>query len=444
MKNFTDQTALTLIAEIKDNCFTDLEKKLKTINDNLSGNDLIVFKNIKGVHFCRFVILPACKDLDDNIIPNQLIYSSNFDDTLDSHIRAIIDSDAKNGFKEIFSLCKNFDTTSTTEKAIKDFIIQNQKKVHAFYKGYQGLTLDIIEEEQHLNQTIQKFLNDKNNVFDKDAKLSEIKKNIENHVKQIFPDRKPTEEINLGKINDKLTIFLILLRILFPAVCVWFVFYIFRFGFYGFWGIISLILIAILYLLILECTDKELDITTVKNDGRINKLTLMEDKTVQNQFSHVVLIKKGYFRRSLQWIALWFLHTNIKYTDNVGNLSGITSIHFARWSMIDEGRRLLFFSNFDGSWENYLSDFVDRAAKGLTLAWSNTIEFPRTMFLVFKGATKENLFKAVVRKNQIETNVWYSAYPTLTVKEIYRNHKIALGIGKKMNNSELKNWLKLF
>jgi hypothetical protein len=135
---------------------------------------------------------------------------------------------------------------------------------------------------------------------------------------------------------------------------------------------------------------------------------------------------------------------NLKYTNVTGKLSGITSIHFARWAIIDEGRRLIFFSNFDGTWENYLSDFVDRAASGLTLAWSNTYEFPKSVLLVLKGAREENLFKAVVRKNQLFTNVWYSAYPTLTVKEISQNHKIALGIGKKMDDLEINNWLKLF
>ena len=35
----------------------------------------------------------------------------------------------------------------------------------------------------------------------------------------------------------------------------------------------------------------------------------------------------------------------------------ISTIHFARWVVIDNDQRLLFTSNFDGSWETYLRDF---------------------------------------------------------------------------------------
>jgi hypothetical protein len=111
--------------------------------------------------------------------------------------------------------------------------------------------------------------------------------------------------------------------------------------------------------------------------------------------------------------------------------------------MINNGKRVLFFSNFDGSWENYLGDFVDRAAVGLTLAWSNTKEFPKTRLLIFRGATNEELFKTWTRKHQIVTQVWYTAYKHLTVKNILRNHSITLGLCRDMNENEAQEWLKL-
>ncbi len=44
-----------------------------------------------------------------------------------------------------------------------------------------------------------------------------------------------------------------------------------------------------------------------------------------------------------------------------GKLGEISTIHFARWISIDHGQRLLFLSNYDGSWTNYLGDFRDEA-----------------------------------------------------------------------------------
>src|SRR5690606_10575116 len=114
-----------------------------------------------------------------------------------------------------------------------------------------------------------------------------------------------------------------------------------------------------------------------------------EDKIVQNQLTHLVEIKPGWFRSFTLKLVLNGIAYLVKISFNKGKLGGIPSIHFARWIIIDKGKRLLFFSNFDGSWENYLGDFVDKAAVGLTGVWSNTVEFPKTRFLLFKGARDE-------------------------------------------------------
>jgi hypothetical protein len=128
-----------------------------------------------------------------------------------------------------------------------------------------------------------------------------------------------------------------------------------------------------------------------------------------------------------------------------GSLGGISSIHFARWVLIDEGRRLLFFSNYDGSWESYLGDFIDKAALGLTSIWSNTEEFPKTKFLLFKGARDEERFKAWTRAHQIPTQLWYSAYPDLTVQNILASRKICAELRRGLKKDrEIDRWLRRF
>ena len=39
-------------------------------------------------------------------------------------------------------------------------------------------------------------------------------------------------------------------------------------------------------------------------------------------------------------------------------LQKINTIHYARWVIIDEGTRLLFTSNFDGTADQYLKQFL--------------------------------------------------------------------------------------
>jgi len=124
-----------------------------------------------------------------------------------------------------------------------------------------------------------------------------------------------------------------------------------------------------------------------------------------------------------------------------GTLGGIPTIHFARWVVLDGGRRLLFFSNFDGSWENYLGDFIDKAAPGLTAVWSNTVGCPRSEKLVGGGARDEQRFKSWTRDHQIFTQVWYSAYKELTVDNINNNSKVREGLYGRLGPEATKEWL---
>ena len=90
-----------------------------------------------------------------------------------------------------------------------------------------------------------------------------------------------------------------------------------------------------------------------------------------------------------------------------GALSGISTIHFARWVIIDNGTKLLFESNYDGSWERYIDDFIDKASVGLNAIWGNCPEYPR-------GCCDIEAFKKSIRDNQVPSQFFYSAYPETT------------------------------
>jgi hypothetical protein len=140
--------------------------------------------------------------------------------------------------------------------------------------------------------------------------------------------------------------------------------------------------------------------------------------------------------------VLWAVNLLARARATHGELSGISSIHFAHWSLIDNGRRLLFLSNFDGSWENYLDDFIDKASIGLTAVWSNTVDFPRTRFLVFGGAADGPRFKAMARKSQTVTNAWYSAYWDQTVQGIDNNSSIRETLAEPFELATAVAWLR--
>ena len=172
------------------------------------------------------------------------------------------------------------------------------------------------------------------------------------------------------------------------------------------------------------------------------QLEMEEDRIVQNALTTLNVMKPGKLRMLLIKTVFSAVTLLARWKFNKGYLGSIPSIHFAKWFLIDNGRRLIFFSNYDGSWENYLSDFVDKAAVGLTAVWSNTINFPKTKFLVCKGARYETAFKIFARTSNLSTHVWYSAYADLSSMEINNNYDVHHGLAqKKLEEEELKKWL---
>jgi hypothetical protein len=201
--------------------------------------------------------------------------------------------------------------------------------------------------------------------------------------------------------------------------------------------------VALVTLLVKELTDKPK--TDAPAAAHVRALSDAEDLGVANHLASVIPIKPGPFRLLTLRVVLYALNLIARIRANEGELGGITSIHFAHWSVIDGGKRLLFVSNYDGSWESYLNDFIDRAAIGLTAVWSNTDGFPRTCFLLFRGARDGPRFKHWARANQTATTAWYRAYDGLGMATIENNSAIREGLFGPIDDDEkLREWLQRF
>jgi hypothetical protein len=177
-----------------------------------------------------------------------------------------------------------------------------------------------------------------------------------------------------------------------------------------------------------------------REDGGVNKY--------QNHLASLTYVKPGIARGCLLRLTLLVIGLLSKFWFNQGDLGGIPTILAARWVLIDGGRRLLFLTNYGGGWESYLNEFIDMGAvKGLNCIWSNTFlqapaggrrhAFPQTSFYFWRGAQDEQPFKAYVRHSQIETIVWYSAYPTLSVVNLNSNTDLRQALFKPLAPFEL-------
>src|SRR2546428_11560051 len=71
--------------------------------------------------------------------------------------------------------------------------------------------------------------------------------------------------------------------------------------------------------------------------AHVQRLTEAEDHRVQNHLASITPIKDGLFRRVTIRVVLWAVNL-VARTSTHGSLSGITSIHFAHWALLDGGR----------------------------------------------------------------------------------------------------------
>ena len=134
------------------------------------------------------------------------------------------------------------------------------------------------------------------------------------------------------------------------------------------------------------------------------------------------------FRFSLRlWLRLITLAGRVIYTE--GRLGDAPGIHFGHWHIVDEGRRLLFCSNYDGKWGGYLDDFINGASRGLNAIWHCTTllprpaarpgdpavaharDFPPTRLGLWRGVKCEQWFKAFARDSMVPHLFRFEAYP---------------------------------
>jgi hypothetical protein len=199
---------------------------------------------------------------------------------------------------------------------------------------------------------------------------------------------------------------------------------------------------ALVLLRRLEKTDPEY--CPRPDPAALRALQDLEDFDVTNQFTAIGPVKPGWFRRLLVQGVLVAIEYTCRHVFHRGYLARVQTIHFARWVVLDDVTRVYFSSNYDGGHEAYMDDFINKVGWGLNLVFSNGVGWPRTSWLLFGGAKKEPDFKRYQRRHQIPTQVWYKAYPGLTLTDLERASRIRDGLHSAADSdASALAWLRL-
>jgi hypothetical protein len=394
-------------------------------------NQLIPFYQFSQLHFARFTILEANTNddmLDYGIEPRPwaptLVFVGDVDGPA-AHFLAELVIRAEDGIRQIFSHCHNFDTEADN---LLEWLKRHNVKPKANYVNWRGRSVVQIRQEQALAKAIRERLPEEQSATgnNSDALHAQLRAFVADEVSNLRlrlsrdPPTPPGEFVlNLLHLVGVPLVLLLLAPVFLITAPIYF-----------------------LWLRTLEESDPE-NIPRPRRE-HIARLAEQEDKLVTNQFNVFGLVKPGLFRNYTIRFLLFLLDYAARHIYNRGYLTRIRSIHFARWVLLDDNRRVFFASNYDGSLDSYMDDFINKVGWGLNLVFSNGVGYPRSRWLIKGGAKFEGKYKRTLRRNQLPSESWYKAYPDLGAFEISQNTRIRKGLEKTNPKlSELREWLSL-
>lgn len=413
------QNIFTIITDVESTEVGALRSVLGEINADPVANAVLTFGSFDVLHFASLTLVEK-----DDLAPT-LIFEHNVDVSVDDWLRTLVNQ-AGAGIEALYTHCVGY-PVGGDPAGVQAYLLAHVVPPGAFHIGATGRSLARLRQEAGLRNAIEGFLESE----DASGRLrDEVPDAIRAAVQQFVrsdeafswtkktPPRQTRSEHRRHQIRlwANVVAAAVVVPLLLPALAV-----------------------GVVVLRLKERTDPVQE--GPADPAHVKEVSDTEDFFAQNHLASVITVKPGLLRAVTLPVVLRILNLLARMSYTKGELGGIPSIHFAHWSVFDRGRQLLFLSNFDGSWESYLADFIDKAATGLTAVWSNTVNFPRTRFLVRDGATDGPRFRQWARSNQFASQVWYSAYPGLTMPMIDNNTAIREGLFARLEGEEVHRWL---
>ena len=412
--NQQPQNPLTLSAALNAEQEARLREVLKRVSENVVRNESLPLGLFKDtLHFARLLIVPGVDHPEH--YGSSLVLMANVDGSVQDFLCELVMKAGR----------RNYATRLV-------FLTEKLIPAQAYYINTIGRGVRQIVQEDQLRQAIQQFLQqvDVQSLASATALRREIIAFIKKNPQLLWALTPAAQPSFWWKAKEQLR--LLVLVFLGALVVTWF------------WPLL------LAWLVMLQSKEsKDHEERRRPPLLRLTQLRAPEDVFAHNQFSAVGYLKPGWLRKNTVKVALSVVHASLRHVFNHGNLAGVPllglegvdTIHFARWVLIDEDRRLLFASNYDGSLESYMVDFVDKVAWGLNLVFSNGAGYPKTRWLVMDGARNEQKFKDFLGNHQLDTEVWYTPYGHLTAVNIANNAAIRAGLQGDMNERDAQRWL---
>jgi hypothetical protein len=410
----SEQSAVFIQAYILPDKIEALTEMLNKGGNPLWPDSFFPFEKLETVHFARWVIAPKTDKFKAS-----LIYSGNVDGSQDQHLHDLVKIFPE-ALDAILAHCEDYPASSQqTDASRLAYLKKHAFKSPTFYVGAPNRTVGQIRNEEKLHLAVKNFVRENRSQWRTGREAyHDIQRFLENDPQWDWarnnfqsPKKKPF----------KMLLLVLLIIALLPIL------------------IVAILAIFLFYELPSKSFGKTINEISV---DKMAKLQEHEDIIYQNQLSQVFETKTGLRRLMLRFI-LWVTNYGAKNWFVKGQLFGTPTIHFARWVFIDGGKRFVFFSNFDGTYDGYLSDFVDNNGWGLNAIYGAAKGYPKTFFMVGGGSYKFQEFLGWGRETQVATPIWYSAYPWSGLPQIINKSELRVSLFSKEdpNDEEIDKML---
>lgn len=423
-----------LVAPLADGREASLRALLATLNATPGTADphnaVLPFAAIERLHFARLVVLDDDLQVDlDTLgvprprLPTVLSFMGDCDGPAHEVLAELVQR-AGEGLRRIFAHCEGFGADTD----LLAWMQAHDRPIAASYVNWVGRTVRQIKEESALQRVLSASVSRApvNSVEQARALHSGLRDLVNGEVRagrlNLTPPAPTPLAWQVAKIAHLLAVPLVGL-LLSPLL---------------------IVLSPLLVYLLRSRENSDPEICPRPLAGALNELQVLEDIDVSNQYTAIGAVKPGLFRRWLVSALLVLIDYACRHVFTCGFLARVQTIHFARWVFIDDKTRVVFTSNYDGSHQGYMDDFINKVAWGLNLVFSNGVGWPRTRWLILGGARIEQDFKRYQRRHQVPTQVWYKAYPGLSLHDLTRNQRIREGLeNTQMSDAQTLAWLRL-
>jgi hypothetical protein len=395
--------SLTVLAPLRPGSETGLRERLRAIGDDINGKHVtatgrpdVTFTRSRRMHFARFAILT---DPDRGPERARLLFASIYDGSLDAHLDELVS--ITSDMNAIWGACEGY----TGIDGFPGFIRAHAHEPAAYYIAFREETVDSIasaiaaRRQRHARQDATGLA-----VEASDAPIA-TGRNLARLLRAapvISDVIRAIGRAGLGNVYHGT-------RRITASLDRYFVFRLFN------WitrnripprtsSFSSLPIDQCAPFAALASGDEIPAHSTATRPG------FREDAVAQNQLTVVTVVDPASIDRVRAVLAA--IDSYARRLAPPGSLIGISTIHFARWVLIDRGRRLMFVSDYDGSWESYIDEFAEMILSGLDAIWETSFGMPPD------GARDLPAFKRFLRSHQVPADVFFAAYPDETVLNV--------------------------